>query len=54
MRQALAAATLGTAAWFLYLQAVELGAFCKWCMSARARRGGRGAPPSSAMAGWGA
>ena len=36
VRQALAAAIVGAAAWFMYLQAVELGAFCKWCTTAHA------------------
>ena len=31
-----AGALLGAGAWFLYLQAVELGAFCKFCLAAHA------------------
>lgn len=36
VRQALAAAVLGAAGWFVYLQATEIGAFCRWCMAAHA------------------
>ena len=34
VRQALAAAVLGAAGWFVYLQVAEIGAFCRWCMTA--------------------
>ena len=36
VRQTLAAAVIGAAAWFTWLQAVELEAFCKWCTTAHA------------------
>ncbi|BAM02249.1 vitamin K epoxide reductase family protein [Phycisphaera mikurensis] len=39
VRQAAAAAVLGAAAWFLYLQAFEIGAFCRWCTAAHALGG---------------